>query len=183
MRGSEVREHTDWVWLPLAAITAPAYAIDYLSAEEAAEVLFPGADSRTQLVLSLSGAERDEIKALSGMRQRWKTQQVWRAERGGELLGWTIVDDVVGKHEYITYAVAISPDGHVLGIEILSYRETHGDEVRQASWQQSFVDKTLADTFKLDVDVPNISGATLSCRNVMDGVKRLLALHQVVLLR
>jgi hypothetical protein len=31
------------------------------------------------------------------------------------------------------------------------------------------------------VDVPNISGATLSCRNVMDGVKRLLVLQQIAL--
>ena len=133
------------------------------------------------LLLELSDAERDRIKSLSGMRQRWKTQQAWRAERGGELLGWMIVDDVVGKHEYITYAAAISPEGSVLGIEILSYRETHGDEVRQASWRDNFVGKTLDDPFKLDVDVPNISGATLSCRNVVDGVKRLLALHRVAL--
>lgn len=172
---------TDWIWLPLAAVVAPVYAADYLTAEQAVAVLFPDADSHRMLLLELSDAERDRIKSLSGMRQRWKTQQAWRAERGGALLGWMIVDDVVGKHEYITYAAAISPEGSVLGIEILSYRETHGDEVRQASWRDNFVGKTLDDPFKLDVDVPNISGATLSCRNVVDGVKRLLALHRVVL--
>jgi H+/Na+-translocating ferredoxin:NAD+ oxidoreductase subunit G len=176
-----MREHTEWVWLPLTAIVAPAYAADYLTAAQAVETLFPEADNRVMQLVALSNAERDRIKSLSGMRQRWKTQEVWRAERGGSLLGWMIVDDVVGKHEYITYAAAISLDGRVLGIEILSYRETHGDQIRQAAWRQNFVGKTLADRFKLDVDVPNISGATLSCRNVLDGVKRLLALHQVVL--
>ncbi|MCB1687912.1 MAG: FMN-binding protein [Halioglobus sp.] len=30
-------------------------------------------------------------------------------------------------------------------------------------------------------DIPNISGATLSCRNVVDGVRRLLVLHDLVL--
>ena len=39
----------------------------------------------------------------------------------------------------------------------------------------------LADPFKLDRDIPNISGATLACRNVTDGVKRLLALKHAVL--
>ncbi|HEY4639240.1 MAG TPA: FMN-binding protein [Candidatus Udaeobacter sp.] len=29
----------------------------------------------------------------------------------------------------------------------------------------------------------NISGATLSCRHITDGVKRLLALHEIVLKR
>lgn len=175
--------HAEWVWLPLAAIVAPAYAADYLTAEQAAGVLFPDADARVMRTLELSDDERDRIKSLSGTRQRWKTQEAWRAEKDGNLQGWMIVDEVVGKHEYITYATAISPDGHVLGIEILSYRETHGGEVRRDSWRQNFVGKSLGDAFKLDEDIPNIGGATLSCRNVTDGVKRLLALYQVVRLR
>ena len=76
-----------------------------------------------------------------------------------------------------------SPDGHVVGIEIMSYRETHGGQVRDASWRKNFVGKTLADPFKLDVDVPNNSGGTLSSRNVMDGVKRVLAIQKVLNLR
>ena len=67
------------------------------------------------------------------------------------------------------------------GIEIMVYRETYGYQVRNAEWRQKFVGKTLADPFKLDEDIPNISGATLSSRNVMNGVKRLLALQQVAL--
>jgi H+/Na+-translocating ferredoxin:NAD+ oxidoreductase subunit G len=172
---------TGWVWLPLAAVVAPAYATDYLTAAEAARSLFPDADGQSMQLVQLSDAERDRIKALSGERQRWKTQEAWRAERGGALLGWTVVDEVIGKHEYITYATGISVDGHVVGIEIMSYRETHGGEVRQADWRQNFVGKTLTDAFDLGADIPNISGATLSCRNITDGVKRLLALHQVVL--
>jgi Na+-translocating ferredoxin:NAD+ oxidoreductase RnfG subunit len=92
-----------------------------------------------------------------------------------------MVDDVIGKHDFITYAAAISAQGSVLGIEILSYRETHGGQVRQAQWRQNFSGKSLADSFKLGKDIPNISGATLSCRNVTDGVKRLLAVHQIAL--
>jgi Na+-translocating ferredoxin:NAD+ oxidoreductase RnfG subunit len=53
--------------------------------------------------------------------------------------------------------------------------------VRDAAWRKVFVGKTLKDRFELDNDVPNISGATLSSRNVMNGVKRLLAFQQVVL--
>lgn len=171
----------NWVWLPVAAIIAPAYAADYVTAEQAAVAFFPDADSRTTQILSLDKEQRSRIKLLSGMRQRWKKQTVFRAEKDGGLQGWMVVDDVVGKHEYITYAVGISVDGRVLGIEILSYRETHGDEIRQAGWRKQFENKTLTDAFRLDVDIFNISGATLSCRNVMDGVKRLLAFHQVVL--
>jgi Na+-translocating ferredoxin:NAD+ oxidoreductase RnfG subunit len=123
------------------------------------------------------------MQKLSGVRQRWKKQAVWRAEKQGVLQGWFIVDEVVGKHEFITYAVAIGTDGKLRGIEVLVYRETHGYQIREPQWRSQFQGKSLADPLKLDKDIRNISGATLSCRNVTDGVKRLLALHQLVLAR
>lgn len=176
----------DWgaFLLPVAALSAAApsaYAMSYLSVAQAQAALFPSAKSFAESPLKLDDAQKDRIKAASGMRQRWDTQKVWRAERDGQLLGWFIVDDVIGKHDFITYAVAISPDGHVMGVEVMEYRETHGGQIRDASWRKSLVGKSLADPFKLDEDVPNITGATLSCRNVMDGVKRLLAIHKLFL--
>jgi Na+-translocating ferredoxin:NAD+ oxidoreductase RnfG subunit len=167
--------------LPVAAISVQAYAIDYLTAEQAQKQIFPEADQFKANLIKLTDAQKDQIKSLSGMRQRWDEQKVWRVEKAGALVGWFIVDDVVGKHEFITYGVGITSDGHVKGIEVMSYRETKGDQVRDASWRQHFAGKTLNDSFKLDKDVPNISGATLSCRNLLDGVKRLLALKKVVL--
>ncbi|HQR61008.1 MAG TPA: FMN-binding protein [Methylophilaceae bacterium] len=170
------------LWLlPMAAIVAPAYAQDYLTAAQAQKSLFPDADAFQPMLVKLGEAQRDKIKALSGLRQRWEEQKVWRVEKDGKQLGWFIVDEVVGKHEFITYGVGLSLDGHVVGIEVMTYRETKGDQIREAGWRKNLVGKTLADPFKLDEDVPNISGATLSCRNVMDGVKRLLALQKVAL--
>jgi Na+-translocating ferredoxin:NAD+ oxidoreductase RnfG subunit len=173
----------DWscFLLPLAVLSAPVQATDYLSLAQAQTLLFPGAKTFADHTLKFDDEQRDRIRAAAGVRQRWAEQKVWRAERDGALQGWFLVDEVIGKHEFITYAAAISPEGRVLGIEILSYRETHGGQVRDAGWRKHFAGKTLADPFKLDDDVPNISGATLSCRNVLDGVKRLLVVHQLFL--
>ncbi len=169
--------------LPLpatAAIVAPAYATDYLTVKQAQHVLFPGADAFAAEHVTLTKAQLKQIKSLAGVRQRDEDPEIWQARQSGEALGWFVVDEVVGKHEYITYAVAVSPDGHVIGIEVMSYRETHGGEIRRAKWRDHFKGKTLGDAFKLNKDIPNISGATLSCRNVTDGVKRVLAVLKVV---
>jgi Na+-translocating ferredoxin:NAD+ oxidoreductase RnfG subunit len=173
----------DWAafLLPAAALVSPAWASDYLTVAQAQTLLFPGAKAFAEQPLKLNDEQRERIKAASGLRQRWEEQKVWRAETDGRLQGWFIVDEAIGKHEFITYAAAVSPEGKVLGIEIMSYRETHGGQVREPAWRRHFVGKTLADPFKLDEDVPNISGATLSCRNVLDGVKRLLAIHRLFL--
>jgi Na+-translocating ferredoxin:NAD+ oxidoreductase RnfG subunit len=166
--------------LPLAAVSA-AGATDYLSVQQAQTLLIPSAKTFTARPLRFTSEQRDRIRQMAGVRQRADEQQVWRAERDGQLVGWFFVDEVIGKHEFITYATAISPQGRVLGIEIMSYRETHGGQIRDAAWRRQFAGKTLADPFKLDEDVPNITGATLSCRNVLDGVKRLLVQHKLFL--
>lgn len=160
---------------------APAMAKDYLSVEQAQHVLFPDASSFLPFAITLEKAQLARIKKLAGVPQHSANPRIWRALQGGRMAGWFIVDEVVGKHEFITYATAISSDGHVQGVEILSYRESHGGEVRNPKWRALFRGKALSDPFRLNKDIPNISGATLSCRNITDGVKRLLALHAVAL--
>ncbi|MDD2893347.1 MAG: FMN-binding protein [Halothiobacillaceae bacterium] len=177
-----MREFAPLLIIPLAAfVVAPAHATEYLSVEQAQKALFPEAERFVLAPVLLTEEQRDAITEKSGIKQRWEKQDVWRAEKGGQLLGWFIVDNVVGKHEFITYAAALLPEGKVRGVEIMIFKETHGDQVREASWRKTLEGKTLADPFKLDKDVPNISGATLSCRNVMSGVKRLLVLQQLAL--
>ena len=169
----------------LPAALAPAattLAAEYLSVPAAQQALFADADRFVEATVHLSDAQRSQIRKLSGVRQREPEQKAWRAEKQGRLLGWFIVDEVVGKHEFITYAAAIAPTGTLLGIEVLVYRETYGYEVREAQWRRQFKGKTLNDPFELDKDISNITGATLSSRNLMNGAKRLLALAQVALL-
>ncbi|WP_369026919.1 FMN-binding protein [Qipengyuania sp. RANM35] len=165
----------------IAAAPYPALGTDYLSVAEAQRVLVPQAQSFLPYKIVLDAGQLKRIKAIAGVPQRTASPQVWKAMAGSRHLGWVLVDEVIGKHEYITYATAISPDGKVLGMEILSYRESKGGQVRNQKWRALFKGKTVEDQFKLNKDIPNISGATLSCRNLTDGVKRLLAIHEVAL--
>ncbi len=168
------------IFLAPIVISMPAYAVDYFSEVQAQKILFLEADEFVQKSVTLTDEEMAKIKTLAGVRQRIKQPKIWEALKKGKLLGNFVIDEVIGKHEYITYAVAISPEETILGIEIMTYRETHGGEVREVSWRKNFKGKKISDPFKLDVDVPNITGATLSSRNILDGVKRVLALMQVV---
>jgi Na+-translocating ferredoxin:NAD+ oxidoreductase RnfG subunit len=95
---------------------------------------------------------------------------VWRTSKGGLF----IVEKVVGKHEYITVAIGINPNGTVKQIEIMDYRESYGYEVRDASWRAQFVGKSASSPLQLGADIRNISGATLSSKHITDSVKRVL---------
>jgi Na+-translocating ferredoxin:NAD+ oxidoreductase RnfG subunit len=172
-------------WLIPAALSiaaAPAcYAVQYMSAEQARSLMFPDAGEFAAAPLKLSRPQVQAVEDASGIRVRVPEQQVWQARVDGKLLGWVIVDEVYGKHEFITYAVGLNLDGSVRQVEVLDYRETYGYEIRHPAWRRQFVGKRYGDTLKLDADIKNISGATLSCRHITDGVKRLLALYQVAL--
>lgn len=166
-----------FIALPLTALVAPsAFAVQYLTTDQAQNEIFPG-KSFTAAPIKLTNTQRKEIERAGGVRVLRDEQHVWRVSGGG----WFIVDEVVGKHEFITYALGLKADGSVKQIEIMDYRETYGGEIRNASWRAQFVGKTSKAQLKLESDIKNISGATLSCRHITDGVKRLLAFYEVVL--
>ncbi len=174
------------IWYQLASapavalVASPAAATDYLTLEQAQRVLIPQAASFRPVAVALSDAQRKRIGKLAGTPQRTAQPKIWQALDGKRTLGWVFVDEVIGKHEFITYAVAISPDGQVLGVEIMSYRESKGGQIRNPRWRAQFKGKSSQDRLRLGKDIANISGATLSCRNVTDGVKRLLVLQSVL---
>jgi Na+-translocating ferredoxin:NAD+ oxidoreductase RnfG subunit len=166
-----------FVALPISAIVAPsAFAVQYLTVDQAQKAIFPGKTFTTAPV-KLTREQKKAIEQASGVRVLKDEQQVWRVSGGG----WFIVDEVVGKHEFITYAVGLNADGSIKQIEVMDYRETYGGQIREEKWRAQFVGKTSKSTLKLDADIKNISGATLSCRHVTDGVKRLVAFYDVAL--
>jgi Na+-translocating ferredoxin:NAD+ oxidoreductase RnfG subunit len=170
-------------WIPyiaapvaLAGVAVPGVANTYLTIEQAQQAIFPEA-TFTPLKATLTAEQQKNIESRSGVRVRSRDLKVWKVSEGG----WFIVDEVLGKHEYITYALGLNASGAVKQIEILDYRETYGYEVRESSWRQQFVGKTVQAPFKLDADIRNISGATLSSRHITEGVRRLLATYEVAL--
>lgn len=170
-----------WSAFAIAASTAArvAYAADYLSVEGAQRAAFPDATAFAPLSIAIDAAARRRIADVSNPPGA-RDPLVWRASGPGGALGLFMVDAVIGKQEYITYAVAFDNAGRVLRLDVLQYRETHGYEIRNERWRAQFVGKTAADPVALNSDIANISGATLSCRHVTDGVRRLLALRALV---
>jgi len=164
----------------LTLATREALAERYLSLAEAQRVCFPQADRFEAQTIRLTAEESKAIEKKSGAKVRAQESQVWLARKGTNLLGLLLLDHVFGKHEVIEYAVGVSPVGTVQQVEILEYREHYGGEIRNAKWREQFKGKTSTSKLKLNEDIYNISGATISCRNVTDGVRRVLATFELV---
>jgi len=159
------------------SLTAPAFAEQYLTVEQAQTILCRG-QSLKALDLTLTDAQAKQIEALSGDKVRERTLKVWRMGNHGVFF----VDHVPGKNETITYAAAFDATGKVLGVEILDYRETYGGQIRNDKWRGQFAGKSVrAGQIEFDKDIKNISGATISCRNVTRGMRRLSVTFDLVI--
>ena len=88
---------------------------------------------------------------------------------------------MVGKEDFITYAASIDAEGRLGTPEVLSYRESHGGEIRNEAWRGQFAGRDSLDQLHVQTDIKNIAGATLSCGHVTQGVRWLVALWQVAL--
>lgn len=164
--------------LAIGAIVVPvsAHAKIYASVEQAQKDLF-GAKTMTLRPVLLTDAQQSAMRDASSVSFAFKGNRIWKVDGGG----WFIVDEVVGKHETITYAVGVNADGTVRGVEILEYLESYGYEVADEKWRHQFVGKTAASPLKLGKDIENIGGATLSCKHIADGVKRVMVMVDLAL--
>ena len=172
-------------WLAPAAIIAAAansgIAAQYMSVEQARALIFPQAQEFIAAPVALTAEQVQRIEQRSKVKVRSPNQQVWKVHAAGKLLGWFIIDQVIGKHELITYAVGINADGSLRQFQIIEYKEAWGSQVRELKWRDQFVGKTIADPLEVGADIGNLSGGTMSANHVTDGIKRLLFLHDIVL--
>lgn len=98
--------------VPLAVASTAASASVFFSTEQAQQVMFP-AGKFTKVALAMTPEQRDGLFARSGVHEPFREDGVWSVE--GQ--GFFIVDQVVGKHELITYAVGLNLDGSVKQID------------------------------------------------------------------
>jgi hypothetical protein len=156
-------------------------AAEYLSVSEAQRALYPQADRFDEILLALGPEQKQRVAALAGPQPPHRSLRAWKAMHGDELLGHVFVDEVIGRQDFITYALAIRADGHLSAPEVLAYRESHGGEIKGTAWRQQFDGRAGLGEVRFREDIKNIAGATLSCEHVTQGVRWILALWEVSL--
>jgi len=156
-------------------------AAQYLSLEQAQKAIFPQADRFAEVALALTAEQRARVAALAGPQPPHRSLRAWKANEGATLLGYVFVDEVLGKEQFITYAIGIDTTGKVSTLEVLAYRESHGGEIRDRAWRHQFDGRRGAEQLNFRADIKNIAGATLSCEHVTQGVRWIDALWQVAL--
>ncbi|HKC16311.1 MAG TPA: FMN-binding protein [Steroidobacteraceae bacterium] len=169
---------------PLVVLLAPAplaVAGDYLTVAQAQRAIFPEARAFEPLMLQLDERQRHALEAGAGPQPPHGRLLAWRVLGETGPLGFFFTDEVVGRQDFIDYALGINADGTLRAPEIMSYRESHGGEIRNAAWRRQFARRADGTRLRNAIDIRNIAGATLSCEHVTAGVRYLALLWQLAL--
>jgi hypothetical protein len=166
------------------AVLAPGgsvVAAEYLSLEAAQRAVFPEGLRFEPVTLSLTTAQRKAVDALAGPQPPRGRLSAWRVAGVSGPLGYFFADEVLGRQDFIDYAVGINSDGSLRTPEIMTYRESHGGEVQNRAWRSQFAQRRDGARLRSSIDIKNIAGATLSCEHLTSGIRYLSALWQIAL--
>lgn len=148
----------------------------FMSEEEAVKLMFPKSERIKKELLKVSAEKKAVIEERIGWKFPEEAFEVYIGETGAQIDGYALVQNTIGKHKPMTYMVGVDARGRVSNVELLVFREARGSEVRTKRFNVQYEGKTVLDPVRINKDIINISGATMSVRSISAGVKRVLVL-------
>lgn len=148
----------------------------FLTEDEALKLMFPKSNRIRKDVIRLTSEKKTQIEERIGWKFPEESFEVYIGETGAQIDGYALIQNTIGKHKHMTYMVGVDNTGACTDVELLVFREAKGSEVRTKRFNVQYEGKTVHDPIRINKDIINISGATMSVRSISAGVKRVLVL-------
>jgi H+/Na+-translocating ferredoxin:NAD+ oxidoreductase subunit G len=148
----------------------------FMTEDEGVKIMLPQSERVRKDVIRLSAEKKNQIEERIGWKFPEEEFEVYIGETGTRVDGYAMVQNTIGKHKPMTYMVGVDAHGSISDIELLVFRESRGSEIRQKRFNSQYEGKTVLDPVRINKDIINISGATMSVRSMSAGIKRVLVL-------
>lgn len=165
----------------LGASSDRAQATDFTTPQALLAQHFKSSERVTFLKVRPDPAQRATLEKRLGRSLPKAEYTFFMAMSHGKPDGYALFDDQLGQHEPISFATFFDPEGHITRVEVVAYREPHGDGIRAERFRKQFVGRTAHSRFRAGTDIDSISGATISSRSMCVGVERAAALFDVAI--
>ncbi len=153
-----------------------SHAEVFMTEEDAVKITLPKSERIHKTVIHLNQERKAAIEQRIGWKFPEESFEVYIGETGDMIDGYAIVHNTIGKHKHMTYMVGVDAKGACSNVELLVFREAKGAEVGRKRFNAQYEGKTVSDPIRINKDIINISGATMSVRSISAGVKRVLVL-------
>jgi hypothetical protein len=148
----------------------------FMSEEDAVKIMLPKSERVRKDVIQLTQDRKDFVEQRIGWKFPEQAFEVYIGETGDKIDGYAMVHNTIGKHKHMTYMVGVDATGACSDVELLVFREARGSEVGRKRFNAQYEGKTVLDPIRINKDIINITGATMSVRSISAGVKRVLVL-------
>lgn len=148
----------------------------FMSEEDAVKLMLPKSQRIKRELIRLTQEKKELIEERIGWKFPEDTFEVYIGETGNKVNGYAVLHNTIGKHRHMTYMVGVDAEGRCTNVELLIFREAKGSEVGKKRFNSQYEGKTVSDPIRINKDIINISGATMSVRSISAGVKRVLVL-------
>lgn len=153
-----------------------SHAEVFMTEEQAVEIMLPKSARIRKELLRLSQEKKELVEQRIGWKFPEDSFEVYIGESGDKVDGYAMTHNTIGKHKHMTYMVGVDARGRCSDVELLVFREAKGSEVGRKRFNSQYDGKTVHDPIRINKDIINISGATMSVRSISAGVKRALVL-------
>ncbi len=148
----------------------------YLTLEEALRVVLPESNEVVPEVVQMTPVQQQRIEAESGRPMAESPVTVYVGKTDGRIDGYALVTEEIGMYKPITSMVGVTPDGRVKEVAVMVYRESRGGEIRRKRFLSQYRGSRRTDPIRLNKDIINVTGATLSVRSMNAQVRKALAI-------
>lgn len=152
----------------------------YLGENDAPKAIFPESTGAVAHELDLGDEELKALEKRMGKRVDVRQYRYLDVLKSEGLAGRIFFLDVVGQSKLIGFGVGVTPEGALKDVEVMIYRETQGDQIREARFRRQFAGKKLEDPIALGKDIDAVSGATISSRSAAYAGRKALALDEIL---
>ncbi len=147
----------------------------FLTEEQALGVVFPDCDEIVADNLVITPEEKSHLETVLSRRLCEDGFVVYLGKKGGVLQGYAIITEEIGKFHPFTFIVGVQPDGKINNLAILVYRESRGGEIARKRFLYQFIGKSFKNPIRINKDIINVTGATMSVQWMCAGVRKALA--------
>ena len=163
----------------LATPPEPSAKVFY-AREEMFELAFPDAERVVATDFFLTADQRALVEERARTRLDSDLVTVYVGHREGEVIGYAFVDTHVVRTLPETFLIVLDAAGRVADTHVLAFYEPL-EYLPSERWLAQLDRKRLTDDLRVGGEIVAITGSTLSSRAVVGGVRRALALYEVLL--
>ena len=146
----------------------------YLTEEQALALVFPECDEVVTDEFVMTPEEKSSLEKLLSRRLYEDGFRTYIGKRDGAIQGYAIITEEIGKFHPFTFVVGVDADGKITNIAILVYRESRGGEIAKKRFLYQFLGKSLKNPVRINKDIINVTGATMSVQCMCAGVRKVL---------